>query len=362
MIKRKNEYNKIKELDLWLVKNSFFKDFKYDNIKQHLYDNIDSLSFENNKRIRENITFFIALYVSKFVLCDINISKYVNLINTETIDFSKVSTAMQPGFWLQKGFTKQEAVFKCKSQRSINKEYWIYRGYTINESIEKVKELQLKNCNKFHKKLKDNPENYKDINTNQIGYWVKKGFSEKESKLKVSERQNTFTLDKCIEKYGFEEGIKRYNKRQSDWKKKLFDNGFINTGFSEMSIKLFEEIISNLKDIDISKENILYKENEKFICDEATQKCCKYDFTILSLKKIIEFNGDFWHMNPKLYESSKINRVKKVSAKQIWEYDIYKINLAKSQGFQILTIWESELNENKEELINKCLEFIYGIN
>ena len=56
-----------------------------------------------------------------------------------------------------------------------------------------------------------------DRNTNQIKYWVNKGYSEDEAKQKVSERQRTFTLEKCIEKYGEVEGVKRFEKRQEDF-------------------------------------------------------------------------------------------------------------------------------------------------
>lgn len=52
-----------------------------------------------------------------------------------------------------------------------------------------------------------------DRNTNQVKYWVNKGYSEDEAKQKVSERQRTFTLEKCIEKYGEEEGTRRYIDR-----------------------------------------------------------------------------------------------------------------------------------------------------
>ena len=55
-----------------------------------------------------------------------------------------------------------------------------------------------------HLRIKATKHDVKGRNTNQIEYWIKKGFSEEEAKMKVAERQRTFTLEKCIEKYGKE--------------------------------------------------------------------------------------------------------------------------------------------------------------
>jgi len=92
-------------------------------------------------------------------------------------------------------------------------EYWIKRGYSKEEAAEKIKAVFDTIPTETWKKRRENPENYKDVNTTQIGYWMKKGYSEEESKLKIKERQKTFTLEKCIEKYGKEEGTNRYNER-----------------------------------------------------------------------------------------------------------------------------------------------------
>ena len=55
--------------------------------------------------------------------------------------------------------------------------------------------------------------------TVQIKHWTNKGFTEEEAKEKVREQQlkRSFTLEKCIKKYGEEEGTKKYNERQEKW-------------------------------------------------------------------------------------------------------------------------------------------------
>jgi len=47
-----------------------------------------------------------------------------------------------------------------------------------------------------------------------------------------------------------------------------------------------------------------------------------------------------------------------MTAREIWAYDEYKRKIAEKINFKVLTIWESEYNENPEKTINKCIEFI----
>lgn len=85
-----------------------------------------------------------------------------------------------------------------------------------------------------------------------------------------------------------------------------------------------------------------------------------YDFCDEVKMKIIEFNGDVFHANPALYEANDNPNpfVKSKTARQIWEADINKLNVAKSEGFELLTIWEKDYRKNPTETLNKCLIFL----
>ncbi len=61
------------------------------------------------------------------------------------------------------------------------------------------------------------------VHTTSLEYWLNKGYSEEEAKKKLSERQRTFTLEKCIEKYGEEEGKRIYEDRQRRWIRSLYN-------------------------------------------------------------------------------------------------------------------------------------------
>ena len=86
-----------------------------------------------------------------------------------------------------------------------------------------------------------------------------------------------------------------------------------------------------------------------------------YDFVIFSLKLCIEFNGDIWHANPKIYKEDDCPNFhdKEKTAKEIWNQDKIKFNIIRKRGFRILEIWDSEYKENPDKIIKECLDFIY---
>ena len=206
--------------------------------------------------------------------------------------------------------------------------------------------------------------------TSQIGYWIKKGYSEEDAKKIVSERQKTFTLEKCIEKYGEEEGLKRWKERQEKWSKKIeekYRNGEFSKApksqnssiYSKCEIEFVNKLLENKDALDES-ETMSYLTTQLKLTNVSEDRCSNrifmYDFTYRN--KIIEFNGDFWHMNPSEYKSDFFNQISKIYAKDKWEIDSIKIKCAESYGYKVLTIWESEYKKDKEGTIQKCIDFL----
>jgi len=76
--------------------------------------------------------------------------------------------------------------------------------------------------------------------TNRTDYYTSRGYSEEEAIKMVSLRQTTFSKEICIEKYGEEEGIKRWTERQLKWFNSLSNDSY-------NSIEITPEIIENLK-------------------------------------------------------------------------------------------------------------------
>ena len=71
---------------------------------------------------------------------------------------------------------------------------------------------------------------------------------------------------------------------------------------------------------------------------------------------VIEFNGNYWHANPRIYADCAIIRGNK--AVDIWHKDQLKSKTAQDLGLSILTVWEDEFLENKTATITKVKEWI----
>lgn len=90
-------------------------------------------------------------------------------------------------------------------------------------------------------------------------------------------------------------------------------------------------------------------------------KIYKLDFVDFTTKKVIEFNGDFWHCNPINYNENYYNKLIKSTSKEIWQKDMIKNNFIISKGYEILVIWENEYRKNKEKVIKQCIDYIIKV-
>ena len=242
-----------------------------------------------------------------------------------------------------------------KSISPFSKSFKGYEGMSDEE-----KRQNILNCLKLDKT---------DRTTCQIGYWTNKGYTEEEAREKVAERQRTFTLEKCIEKYGLEDGYKKWKERQEKWSAKVEDKykqGLFSKVPHTTTTSMFSQTEKDFVDelIQVGKFNITdihcYKTTQVELLNEKSDRCENkrflYDFSYKN--KIIEFNGDFWHMNPKKYDRDYYNKISKIYAKDKWEIDDIKINCAKELGYDILVVWESDYKCDKDGTIQKCIDFL----
>jgi len=199
----------------------------------------------------------------------------------------------------------------------------------------------------------------KRSNSTKLEYWINKGFSEEDANKQLTKRQTTFTLDICIEKYGEEKGKEIYYNRQQRWQKSLTENGNLKCGFSKISQTLFYSILQFYNFEDMKKIYFATKNQEYFIC-KGKGEFYQYDFVDLPNKKIIEYNGDEYHANPKIYEATDYPHPfrKNITAQEIWDKDVRKRLAAEENGFEILTIWDSEYRRYKDEILEKCKKYL----
>lgn len=250
-------------------------------------------------------------------------------------------------------------------ERSRNcKEFWLKKGYSEKEANDKSMEVMKDIHKKTSKKRKENKEFYKDTYTTNIEYWLKKGYSYEEAGEMLKERQTTFSKEICIEKYGGELGLEKWNERQEKWIKTLDSKS------DEEKIEINKKKISGAQYSPISQRlfwdlyNLIGNNKTKFgeLNNEfilvKNKKCFAYDYVDINRKKCIEFNGDFWHCNPDEYNENYVHRVKGIKASEIWEKDKMKNKIIIERGYDVLIIWESEYRKNIEETLKKCLDFL----
>ena len=57
---------------------------------------------------------------------------------------------------------------------------------------------------------------------------------------------------------------------------------------------------------------------------------------------VYEFNGDYWHGNPDVYNADDINKSTKTSFGELYKNTIRKENMLTKMGFNIVSIWEND--------------------
>lgn len=187
----------------------------------------------------------------------------------------------------------------------------------------------------------------------QYEYWVQKfNGNEELAKKAYTDRQRTFTIEKCVEKYGEERGIEIWKERQANWVNKLHINFEKEGDGRSPQSKWAKDIIKKCCEY----LNIELPVKEKWISSKNRDLRCSYDFTYKH--KIIEFNGDFWHAHPNLFEADEIIPVLGITATEKRELDEKKKKLAEYYGYEVLVVWESEYHKDLVGTIQKCIKFL----
>lgn len=182
-------------------------------------------------------------------------------------------------------------------------------------------------------------ENRKGKRSSDFEYWLNKcNGDEAEAKKLYKERQTTNGLDFYIKKYGEDSGPEKFKARIKQWQE-----NYTKSNFSKVSQKLFWKLEDDYFGNTFFAEKG-EKINNEFIL-ELKISYCKPDYICLDSKKVIEFDGDYWHSR-----QENITRDK--------QRDNYIIEA----GYEILHVKEFDFNLNPEKVIKECLLFLKGNN
>lgn len=197
--------------------------------------------------------------------------------------------------------------------------------------------------------------NRKGTRPNEIQSWIDKGYSEEEARELVRERQRTNSVEKIAQRKGIslEEAQEIRNDITEKWFDGLVKSGMF-SGSSKVSTELFDELAKTFP-------TLMYgSKNEKKI--RLKDKVVRVDCYLPDTNKIIEFYGDYWHANPKLYEAKSVIKSgkKAYTAEEKWESDATRTAQLIEKGYDVLIIWESDFRGSREETIEKALSFLKG--
>ena len=237
-----------------------------------------------------------------------------------------------------------------------------------NVTAEKASEIYAERTERKVKNLKETFRKmggYKKEWSNRcIEYWLAKGYSDDDAKLKLLEGQvDTRSIKSIQQRYNCceeeakiffdnvsEKGRQTFNKRPQHEKDEiLLKRTTFNKKYSMASSKFFNELlisVGNLDDIEIRVD-----ESEYFLWDYDNHKIYFYDFCIPKLNLLIEYNGIMFH--PRKADTIFVT----VSASL--EKDTIKDGLAKRNNFDIYWFWENiddrteKLREYKNIIIEK---------
>lgn len=183
----------------------------------------------------------------------------------------------------------------------------------------------------------------------------------------------TNTLDYFIEREGSEEkGLAFYNSLNIE-KMKAMDPAWImerynvdmdgaleilSSRYTPSFVSEGEKYFIDLLEKELGEQiKYTYKTKQYCVWSHELDAPLFYDAVCSKRKKAIEYNGDYWHANPLLYESSVVIKQTGRTAKEIWDRDQIKIKALTDRGYEVKIIWESEFLEN-ENIIKEVAEWL----
>jgi len=113
----------------------------------------------------------------------------------------------------------------------------------------------------------------------------------------------------------------------------------------------------------ISKKEKELRETLKESFDIKNNKQVKvsdkvYNVDILFDNKIIEYYGDYYHCNPKIYKKHYYHKKLKCTAEEKWKKDLEKKKILEQNGYKLLIVWENDYNKNKDKEVERCKAFL----
>ena len=191
----------------------------------------------------------------------------------------------------------------------------------------------------YGKKLKDKPESYEQfrIKVKERGQpWTEKHKKQHSERMLGSSNKMRNTTH-----------TEETKKHISETKKKQYKEGLIKLQRINIS-KAEKEIAEWFKNNNIEFTPQFRIPGVSFI----------YDFYLPKYNLIIEYNGNYWHADPKIYKSGTLLKrpnCEEVLVDKIWERDKMKKEEVELKGYKLIYIWENDYKKEKEKMLNNLI-------
>lgn len=249
-----------------------------------------------------------------------------DFVNNETNEIIK-KIICSKGHQTFANILKSKGLFFDLKAYNLMPQYWkIQYRFPKNYTTEQIKEEIKKSSSEGQKKTVDN----RKIN----GSYLNQPFLKKWS---------PFTVDFYVNKGWSREAAQKRIKS-------ICSKGALSALTKTQSPKTEDKIEVWLKEL-----GYVYSKQLSIINDGLKDKRRRFvfDFFIPSANLLIEVNGDYFHANPLFYnENDALHHpgTNGILAKEIWQRDKNKVDYAIALGYNILVIWEQEINYKPQEI------------
>jgi hypothetical protein len=234
-------------------------------------------------------------------------------------------------------------------------EFWERKGHTREEAEALAYDAGRKNRERCAELREEDPGRFAGTLPTQVEYWTRRKFTPEAAAAIVSQRQQTFSLEQCVDKFGRDKGLAVWLRRQEKWqetldaktdeekleinRKKLTRSG----AYSKASQEMFRSVLFRLRERGVVTDKT---EGEVFFYEHGGEQIIrvgenhfKPDFIWGDL--IIEFDGDYWN-------GSENNR----------EKDRIRNDKIRKAGYKMLNIKEYDFKKNQYAAVEECVRFI----
>lgn len=183
-------------------------------------------------------------------------------------------------------------------------DFWLAKGCSEDEARLRISEIQHKNS-KRRKAV---------LSVWQSKFWMQRGYTEEEAKLKIAALQSA-------------NGIKA--------KKTVSKSG--------------TDLLDKLEDL----TGLLFER------EVLLESRFRVDGINLEHKIVVEYFGTFWHMHPSVFAADDVNRVTGWKAQSKWNEDQGRIKYLQAAGYKVFVVWEHEsspeqVQQTAVEIKNAC--------